>query len=121
VRYVLNGFLADHFRATDNRWQSVAEIAAQTNRTEKTVRNSIANYRSAGRIQAQGPTRNRSYRLDPDWLLRTTSSARTEAGLPKREMGPIVSAFCRRWEVHFPYEATTKSPDALREWCEVLR
>lgn len=119
MTYLLTGFLSVHYRATENRWQTVEELLEATGRGERTVRNALRNLQASGRLEVYGK-RPKRYRVDPTMIVR---KCRYETKLEpvKRDVEQIRRDFCRKWNVQEPYQATLKNPDAMREWSEAMQ
>lgn len=110
----LSGPLVEHFRQTRNRSQTVAEIVAAIDRPEGYVRRAIGSYALRGYIERSGTPRRYSFK--PGVLEALREIAPPEL----RDIEAIRAAFCERWGVSAPFEATKRSPEALREWIGVL-
>ena len=130
MSYVLRGRLAGFFRANGNVWSTRKEVDKSLG--VGAAHHLLAYARGDGWLEKEcGREGRMRYRIDPGKLYaETTGGAIGEAGLLRQmerdrkqteRVTKITEAFCERHRVRVPYEATRRSPEALLEWCELVR
>lgn len=114
MSYLLPGFLAQHFRNTDNAWQFRGELIKKTDKDGRSVDGALDNLRRNGHLERQGGSYRAQYRIRPDALhmLVLTQS--------KRTLEQIVRSFCLKWHVKEPWQATERNHKALDEWIQLM-
>ena len=110
MSYLLTGFIAEHFRATGNEWQTLGELVEATGRPRAEVSREVERLKREGQLTKKGKRRNMAYRVPAELL---------HALVPKKEkrsLQQITKDFCKKYGVTHPYQATRRSESALNEW-----
>lgn len=107
--------LSQHFRDTGNTWQTATEVASALDMKPGTVASVLTVMSKPGCKRVQKERRQDAivYRIRPARLHDAPPRTGEKAGA---RLEQIAADFCRKHEVKIPYQATSKSEAAMREW-----
>lgn len=111
--------LSQHFRDTGNTWQTATEVAAALDMKPGTVASVLTVMSKPGCKRVEKERRRDAivYRIRPARLHDAPPRTGEKAGA---RLERLAADFCRKHAVSYPYQATSKNPDAMREWSALM-